>query len=124
MVAAIAVLLAGGLAVGVVPGFASGVGRAAAAFVDQRGYVSQALTGTTAPALASPPTEWTTSGVLLGLLACALAVGVAVAGLYWRAPAKVRPVLSGLHALHSGHVGDYAAWLVFGSAALAGLLIV
>ncbi|HEX4226759.1 MAG TPA: complex I subunit 5 family protein [Pseudonocardiaceae bacterium] len=124
MVAAIAVLLAGGLAVGVVPGFAGGVGRSAAAFVDQRGYVSQALTGTAAPALASPPTEWTTSGVLLGLLACALAVGVAVAGLYWRAPAKVRPVLSGLHALHSGHVGDYAAWLVFGSAALAGLLIV
>jgi hypothetical protein len=25
--------------------------------------------------------------------------------------------------LHSGHIGDYAAWLVFGAAAFAGLLL-
>ncbi|HEY4022852.1 MAG TPA: complex I subunit 5 family protein [Pseudonocardiaceae bacterium] len=124
MVAAIAILLAGGLAVGVVPAFAEGVGHAAAAFVDQHGYVSQARSVTGAV----PPTAWTSSGVLLGLLAVALAVAVAVAGLYGRAPAwlgrAVRPAVHGLHQLHSGHVGDYAAWLVFGSAALAGLLIV
>jgi multicomponent Na+:H+ antiporter subunit D len=131
MVAAIALLLAGGLAVGVVPGFAEGVGRAAAAFVDQHGYLTQAgsAAGPIPPTAGPvPPTAWTTSGVLLGLLSTALAVAVAVAGLYGRAPAwlrrPVRPALHGLHELHSGHVGDYAAWLVFGSAALAGLLIV
>ncbi|HJP78910.1 MAG TPA: complex I subunit 5 family protein [Pseudonocardiaceae bacterium] len=123
MAAAITVLLAGGLAAGVIPAFAAGAGRGAAAFVDQRGYVSQALTGI-ANSVAPPPTEWTTTGVLLGLLATALAVAVAFGGLYAKAPNWVRPVRSGLHRLHSGHVGDYAAWLVFGSAAMAGLLLV
>jgi multicomponent Na+:H+ antiporter subunit D len=123
MVAAVAILLAGGLAAGVAPSFVTGVGRAASAFVDQRGYVAQALTGA-ADHVSSAPIGWSTSGVLLGFLTAALAVLVAVAGLYGHAPAWVRPALSGLHQLHSGHLGDYAAWLVFGSAALAGLLIV
>jgi multicomponent Na+:H+ antiporter subunit D len=34
----------------------------------------------------------------------------------------VRPALISLHRLHSGHVGDYAAWLVVGAGAVAGLL--
>jgi multicomponent Na+:H+ antiporter subunit D len=123
MVAAVAALLAGGLAVGVVPSFVTGVGRAATAFVDQHGYVTQALTGAAGQA-GSLSIDWTTSGVVLGCVAAALAVLVALAGLYGHAPAWVRPTLSGLHQLHSGHVGDYAAWLVFGSAALAGLLII
>jgi multicomponent Na+:H+ antiporter subunit D len=58
-------------------------------------------------------------------------IPVALGGLYakllpaWiRRPAPMaRPVLAGLHRLHSGHVGDYAAWLVFGAAALAELLL-
>jgi multicomponent Na+:H+ antiporter subunit D len=80
------------------------------------------------PSPAPPPTEWTTAGVLTGLIATVLAISVAWAGLYGRAPGwlrrPVRPALHGLHRWHSGHIGDYAAWLVFGSAALAGLLIV
>jgi multicomponent Na+:H+ antiporter subunit D len=131
MVAAVALLLAGGLAVGVVPGLATAVGPAAAAFTDQRGYVAQALDRRVA-ATPAPVTEWTTAGVLTGLLAAVLAVLVAFACLYarrspgWlRRPAEhLRPVLGGLHRVHSGHVGDYAAWLVFGAAALAGLLAV
>ena len=55
-----------------------------------------------------------------------LAVLVALAGLYpasLRRPTKLlRPALTGLHRLHSGHIGDYAAWLVFGTTVLAGLL--
>ncbi|MBO0840559.1 MAG: hypothetical protein J2O49_07060, partial [Sciscionella sp.] len=35
---------------------------------------------------------------------------------------RTRPALTALHRLHSGHVGDYAAWLVLGCAVLAGLL--
>jgi multicomponent Na+:H+ antiporter subunit D len=128
MTAAVAVLLAGGLAVGVVPGFADGVGRAAAAFVDQHGYVMQALSMANAPSPAPPPTEWTTAGAVSGVIATVLAVSVACAGLYGRAPSwlrrPARPALHGLHWWHSGRIGDYAAWLVLGSAALAGLLIV
>ena len=131
MSAAIALLLAGGLAVGVVPGLTAAVGPAAAAFTDQHGYVAQAL-GRRVAATAAPVTEWTTAGVLTGLLAAVLAVLVAFACLYarrspvWlRRPAeRLWPVLGGLHRVHSGHVGDYAAWLVFGAAALAGLLAV
>jgi multicomponent Na+:H+ antiporter subunit D len=107
----------------VIPSFATGAGRGAAAFVDQHGYVSAALSGI-ANNVTSPPTGWTTSGVLVGLLAGALAIGVALGGLYARTPSWVRPAVVGLHRLHSGHVGDYAAWLVFGSAAMAGLLLV
>jgi multicomponent Na+:H+ antiporter subunit D len=128
MIAAIAILLAGGLATGLAPGFATAIGRAAATFVDQHGYVARALWAERLPSQVPPPVAWTTSGVLLGLLATALAIGVAVAGLYGRAPgwlrAPIKRPLTGLHELHSGHVGDYAAWLVLGSAALAGLLIV
>jgi multicomponent Na+:H+ antiporter subunit D len=120
MAAAIALLLAGGLAIGFVPG----AGPAAAAFVDHHAYVATAL-GHVAPAAPEPPdTAWKVSGVLLGLLTAAVAVLIAVAGLYLRRmPAWLRASLAGLHRLHSGHLGDYAAWLVFGAAAFAGLLL-
>ncbi|HEX3592009.1 MAG TPA: complex I subunit 5 family protein [Pseudonocardiaceae bacterium] len=130
MSAAIALLFAVGLATGVVPGFATATARAAAQFVDQRGYLDAALRGVQR---AVPPVSfdwWGVQGVVLGFVAVGCACGVAVLGAYQpRLPAPVRrpaewvaPVIGGLHRLHSGHIGDYAAWLVFGSAALAGLL--
>jgi len=33
-----------------------------------------------------------------------------------------RPVLTGLHRLHSGHIGDYVAWLFAGITAVATLI--
>jgi multicomponent Na+:H+ antiporter subunit D len=130
MSVAIALLMVCALLVGVLPGLARAAGRAAAAFVDQHGYWAQALHGVTTAGPVAPDTHWTMSGVLLGLLSAGLAVVVAVWALYahrlpaWsRRPATaLRSVLSGLHRLHSGHVGDYAAWLVFGTAALAALM--
>jgi multicomponent Na+:H+ antiporter subunit D len=123
MAAAIALLLAGGLAVGVVPGLLRAIGSAATMFVDKGAYVGTALAQPVIPAQHLPDTSWTTSGVLLGLLTALLAVLVAVAGLYVRSvPAWLRAGLSGLHRLHSGHIGDYAAWLAVGAAAFAGLL--
>jgi multicomponent Na+:H+ antiporter subunit D len=113
------------------PGIARAGGPAAVAFVDQRGYWAQALTGSTGGATVSvPDTGWTTSGVLLGLLSAGLAVLMAFAALYagrlpeWarRAAGIGRPAMAELHRLHTGHIGDYAAWLVFGAAAIAGLL--
>ena len=93
--------------------------------------------------------DWTAGGILLGLLSAAVAVGVA-AGAIWAPPIRQtfgrrsgavttrngarltrsaalaagagRRVLDGLRALHSGHIGDYVAWLFVGVAVLGGLI--
>jgi len=115
MLAPILVLLLGGPALGVVPGVPGG----------------QALHAAGAPpSKALPEVAWTTTGVVLGVVSAVLAVLVACTALYAdRLPgvlsAAARPVgraLTGLRQLHSGHVGDYVAWLVVGVAAL-GLLL-
>jgi multicomponent Na+:H+ antiporter subunit D len=107
MVVVPAVLLAAGLAMGVVPGFAAVVSHA----------VSEAGSG---GAVVTTP-HWTPAGVLFGLLSTALAAGLA-------ALAVTRPHLTAPHRwtdpvrrLQSGHLGDYVAWLVAG-AALVGAL--
>jgi multicomponent Na+:H+ antiporter subunit D len=125
MAAAVVLLLAGGLATGIVPAFIRGVGAAAGAFVDQHAYVATALAQSSAGTSPRPPdTSWTTAGVLTGLGTVVLAVGIAFAGLYVRGvPARLRSAVAVLHRLHSGHIGDYAAWLVLGTAAFAGLLL-
>ncbi|MGW0197143.1 complex I subunit 5 family protein [Nonomuraea sp. NPDC003201] len=76
------------------------------------------------PALASftqlpmpPPAPWTLSGVTSGVLSAVLAAGVAAFGIRNRLP---RAAL--LHRLHSGHIGDYVAWLVAG-VTIFGLLL-
>jgi multicomponent Na+:H+ antiporter subunit D len=131
MLLPILVLLAGSLALGAVPSLARGVSRAAAEFVDRSGYVSAALNGATAGLPeALPEAGWTTTGVLLGLLSALLAVGVAAVALWApRVPDLVRtatlplrPVLTGLRRVHSGHVGDYVAWLFVGIAAFTALV--
>ncbi|HEX5402909.1 MAG TPA: complex I subunit 5 family protein [Pseudonocardiaceae bacterium] len=128
---AVTLLLVAGLAVGLVPGIATAAGPAAAMFVDQRSYVDAALHGSGQLPISVPDTHWTTSAIVSGVLAALLAVLVAVIGLYSRQLpelvrrpiGRLRPVLTGLHRVHSGHVGDYAAWLVFGAAVLAGLVV-
>jgi multicomponent Na+:H+ antiporter subunit D len=131
MLLPIVVLLAGSLALGVVPELAKGVSQAAAEFVDKAGYVSAALKGTTAGLPeALHEAEWTSKGVLLDLLSALLAVGVAGVALW--APkipdlakstlAPLRPVITGLRRVHSGHIGDYVAWLFLGVAAFTALV--
>ncbi|KRV50952.1 hypothetical protein AQ490_13195 [Wenjunlia vitaminophila] len=131
MYAAVLLLLAGGLAVGVLPGAGRAFDHAAEGFTDPRGYAAAVLFGT-APAVGSPHHEstWTAQGVVLGCVSTAAAVLLAAAAV--RAPrapdarrARLRPFLRSLaavRALHSGHVGDYAAWLLFGMTALAALV--
>ncbi|MEV0842417.1 complex I subunit 5 family protein [Actinocatenispora sera] len=128
MLVATCLLLGGGLVVGTVPGLARACGRAAAATVDTLGYRDEVLHGALRPLAEVPDSYWSVSGVLLGLLSAVLAVGVALLALA-RLPARLRrmlhplgPVLVGLHRLHSGHVGDYVAWLFLGTAALAALV--
>ncbi|HET8598964.1 MAG TPA: complex I subunit 5 family protein [Segeticoccus sp.] len=127
MLTAILVLLAGGLAVGVIPDLGPRVGAAAEAFVDRAGYVKAVMAGQ--PGHLSPPVasvSWTTLGVVLGLVSTAAAIAFAVVALYaprLAEPLKAigrgaAPVLHVLRELHSGHVGDYIAWLFVGVAAL------
>ncbi|MGW7446246.1 hypothetical protein [Kitasatospora sp. NPDC054795] len=60
------------------------------------------------------------TGMLLGLLSAAVALALATAALH--RPAADRHVAAravrALRRLHSGHVGDYLAWLALGVAAL------
>lgn len=112
MYTAIGLLLAGCLAAGMLPAFARCADTAARRFVDAGA----------APAASS----WSVLGAGLGVLGCAVAVGVAAAGLH-RWPAAVRrtagnltaPMLSALRTAHSGHIGDYLAWMFAALAALA-----
>jgi multicomponent Na+:H+ antiporter subunit D len=131
MLVPIVVLLAGCLVLGVVPALGRAVSGAAAEFLDGSGYVRAALQGTTTAVPAPlPEAGWTTSGVVLGLVSALLAVAVAAVALWapripalLRRPAgALRPVVVGLQRVHSGHVGDYVAWLFVGVAAVTALV--
>jgi multicomponent Na+:H+ antiporter subunit D len=131
MVAAIVILITGALAAGVLPGARDAVTAGGHLFIDQAAYAGQALrhAASTWPRLA-PSASWQPSGVGLGLLSAALAVCFAWLGLYaGRLPRPLAavgragvPVMRGLHRLHSGHIGDYIAWLLTGVAGLAALI--
>lgn len=123
MLAVPAALLAGALAVGLVPGLRTGTGHAADAFTDQAGYLAAVLHGRATVPASTPPPHWSTAGVLWGLVATALAVGLALLAV--RRPLGAEPArwTTPLRRLHSGHVGDYVAWFLAGIT-LLGVLVV
>ncbi|MEV4238405.1 MULTISPECIES: complex I subunit 5 family protein [unclassified Nocardia] len=131
MLGAVLVLLLVALILGLPTGFTTAIGPAAATFVDPEAYRAAALLGnTTAHPGGVPQIEWSGAGLALGLLSTVLAVLIALVALHFgtlraRGKPPIRPVTvaaTALHRLHSGHVGDYAAWLVFGAAVVAGLV--
>ncbi|MEV1021348.1 hypothetical protein [Streptomyces sp. NPDC050264] len=89
----------GGVCVGLVPALATGVCRA--------------FDG---PAVPAP--HWTPASVVTGLLSTAAAVGGAAWAVRRGAPAEPCTWTAPLRRLHSGHVGDYVAWFVLGTAVL------
>ncbi|MEV7795999.1 complex I subunit 5 family protein [Streptomyces sp. NPDC087512] len=109
MTAVPALLLAGALAVGVVPGFGDAVARA----------MSEATTA----GLVHSSVHWTPLGAGLGLLSTVLAVALAAAAVArpeaLGAPDRMLP----LRRLQSGHIGDYVAWLLVGTTLLGGLAL-
>jgi len=131
MVVPIVVLVAGALAVGVLPHVAEAAAHAAERLIDGPGYIEQALTGAPPTALKpEPKAEWSSLGVLLGVASTLLAFGFAALGLWAErlpravrlAGAGLRPVMHLLRRVHSGHIGDYVAWLFVGVAIVAGLV--
>jgi multicomponent Na+:H+ antiporter subunit D len=121
-------LLAGGLALGLVPGLADDAVGAAARFVDRGAYAATVLDGRPTPAAAAVEVphaglrDWLLAALSLAgavaLAATALARGP-ISHLPGGAPGRgLRTALAGLRALHSGHVGDYVTWLVVGTVTL------
>ncbi|MEU8827575.1 proton-conducting transporter membrane subunit [Streptomyces sp. NPDC048636] len=122
MLAVPAVLLAGALAVGLVPVLRTAAGHAADTFTDHHGYLASVLYGRAAQPAPAPAPHWTAAGVLVGLLATALAVVLALLAVR-RAAAEPARWFTPLRRLHSGHVGDYVAWFLAGITLLGVLLV-
>jgi multicomponent Na+:H+ antiporter subunit D len=127
-------LAVAGLGVGLIPGVAGHLERAAAQFVDRAGYEASVLHG----AVAAPPLNVATHspdilGVTLGLLTVLAAIALAAGALLpKRVPPRVLAVVEGsadagvgfLRRLHTGLITDYVTWLVVGAAVLGALFAV
>ncbi|CAN5138671.1 hypothetical protein BH20ACT22_BH20ACT22_01710 [soil metagenome] len=126
-----AALLGVSLVAGLVPDLPVRLVPAAELFLDRGAYADLVLRGVTPHKLPLPPGAPLLEGAVTGVIAALAAVVAAAIGL-WHAklPASIRdsitrslgPAFGGVRALHSGHVGDYVAWLTVGVAVLGGLL--
>ena len=134
LLAPVVVLLAGALVLGLAPNLPSKAERAAVAFEDRAAYSAAVLHGRD---VETPPVEAepiTASALWYGVGSSLAAFALAAFGLFRRrwVPAGLRrrvagvaePVVVRFRSLQSGHVGDYTAWFVVGTAVLGGLLAV
>ncbi|TJZ99748.1 complex I subunit 5 family protein [Actinacidiphila oryziradicis] len=129
-------LLAGCLAVGLLPGLNGALTRAGELFTSRTAYL--AATGLATPAAASAhattaagASGWTSQGVLLGVLSALLSFALAAVALWGPdlpgsaahrlrelAEAGTHHLVLPLRRLHSGRLGDNVAWLATGVAGL------
>jgi multicomponent Na+:H+ antiporter subunit D len=127
-------LMAGGLALGMVPGLSGHVEQGAHEFQDRRSYQAAVLRGEAEPERPVDVEPPSALGAFYGLASGAAAVALALVALFRRrlVPASTRravaarfgPVIRRLRLLHSGHVGDYAAWFAVGLLAVLALFAV
>ncbi|MEU1535839.1 complex I subunit 5 family protein [Streptomyces fagopyri] len=96
------ILLIGALAAGLFPGLDASV-------------------GTAFDAHAGP--HWSPAGLMLGFTSAALAAGLAAAAVLGPAPPEPQSWTAPLRRLHSGHIGDYVAWLLAGTVLLGALAL-
>ncbi|HEY0515522.1 MAG TPA: complex I subunit 5 family protein [Solirubrobacteraceae bacterium] len=129
MLIAPGLLMAGALALALVPGFVPGVERMAARFADHAAYGRWVLAGAVAHWPAITPSKVSLDDVIYGLCSTFGALAVAAVGLFGRPlrealPRRaVEPALAAVHGvrrLHSGHIGDYIAWWTAGAGVLGG----
>ena len=123
-------LALGAFSFGLIPGLAESVQHGAERFMDGSGY-RDAVLGGGAPTPTAPPPSYSAAGHSY-LYAAVTAVGaVALAGFALFGHRVHRrmadsldriggQVVAPLRALHSGHIGDYVAWLAMGVALLGG----
>jgi multicomponent Na+:H+ antiporter subunit D len=119
------VLAVAGLAIGALTSFAANVVEAAHEFTDRLSYAAVVLDHR--PATPVPHEVWhtTTQSVVWSIVTLVGSFALGALSLYRdRLP---RPVTAGLgkalaplRAAHSGHIGDYIAWLTFGAAVIGG----
>jgi multicomponent Na+:H+ antiporter subunit D len=120
-------LMAGALAIGLIPGLVPAFEGAAEQFTNGGGYAHAVLGGGSGPpASAAAPYSVPAHAYLYAAITLALSLGLAALAIF-RPSGRLRVVdrvggrvLGPLHVLHSGHIGDYVAWLVLGTAALGG----
>jgi multicomponent Na+:H+ antiporter subunit D len=128
-----AVLLAGVLVLGLVPGAVPGAERVAAQFVAHREYGAWVLHGAHAPLPVVGPSHTGAAAYLYGVLSVAGALLFAWGGL--RTPAaqeiphrrvhrRIHVVATAIRGLHSGHVGDYISWWSAGVSLIGGVCLV
>jgi multicomponent Na+:H+ antiporter subunit D len=130
LMVAVAMLLAvAGLAVGAWTGLAAHAVEAATQFTDRLSYAAVVLDHR--PPLPAPPETWhtTTSSVVWSVVTLVGSFVVGFASLYRaRLPERVSSTLerglAPLRAAHSGHIGDYVAWLTLGTAVVGGLFAI
>jgi len=123
------VLLLLGLGISFIPGLRVKTQAAAMEFMDQGAYQQQVLEHAAPPAYVPPAQESLLPGIIRGIVSTLLAL--VLAGLVLL-PHRLRRGIEGfsggvsfvlrpLRILHSGHMGDYVAWLTAGVAAIGGL---
>jgi multicomponent Na+:H+ antiporter subunit D len=116
--------------VGLVPGVVHAIEHAATRFMDRAAYASTVLQSAhphfaSAPLSKLEPTDFVYGSVSLVLAVALACLALFGHGLRERVPRAVWQgglrAVAELRAVHSGHVGDYVAWLTFGLATLGGL---
>ena len=133
MVVVPAVLLVGVLLLGLIPGAVPGIERLAAQFVEHRAYAGWVLHGVHEHIPVLPPSHISADDYVYSGISTVGALVVAGMGLFGR-PLRARlprvlthpleVAASGLHALHSGHIGDYITWWTAGVSLVGGVCLV
>jgi multicomponent Na+:H+ antiporter subunit D len=127
MIVPAVVLMVAALAIGLVPGVVHGTEHAAAHFLDRPAYANTVLHGAHVGFADVEPTGLAGYDFAYGGLSLSIAIGVAYVALFGRGSIEAIPrwvrassqaSLNVLRAIHSGHIGDYIAWL---TATLGGL---
>jgi multicomponent Na+:H+ antiporter subunit D len=129
MWAPVLVLLLLGIAITFVPQIRERVDSGAMRFFDQAAYQSEVLYHGKLPQYTPDKPHPLLPGIIRGIVTTILAFALAGFALFRKkGPLKIFDFSSGftvvlrpLRIIHSGHVGDYVAWLTFGVAAIGGV---